>query len=183
MFDTQEYKWKQVEFPLNFQKPSFVSSSISMRPLSLTDRQYASTSSARSGFSLLPCPEGVVLHGGYVKRFEKGKRAKGVALDDTWLLRCVSSSLTLCMCRSTVIDLPCALPLQHGRHGHDQMEVGEASTRRLPSLHPVRMLDDALAGQGDGCLFRRRVRRRPGRGVARLGLLPGCVSSLLSLKS
>lgn len=24
VFDTQEYKWKQVEFPLNFQKPSFV---------------------------------------------------------------------------------------------------------------------------------------------------------------
>ncbi|KAL7412220.1 hypothetical protein BDY24DRAFT_352931, partial [Mrakia frigida] len=69
VFDTQEYKWKQVEFPLNFQKPS-----------------------ARSGFSLLPCPEGVVLHGGYVKRFEKGKRAKGVALDDTWLLRFVAES-------------------------------------------------------------------------------------------
>lgn len=42
--------------------------------------------SARSGFSLLPCPEGLILHGGYTKTYE-GKRVTGMALSDTWLLR------------------------------------------------------------------------------------------------
>ncbi|CED85351.1 glycoside hydrolase family 38 protein [Phaffia rhodozyma] len=64
VFDTQLYKWKQVEFPVTAQRPR-----------------------ARSGFSLLPAAEGVVLHGGYCKVFEKGKRTKGIALEDTWLLR------------------------------------------------------------------------------------------------
>lgn len=43
--------------------------------------------SSRSGFSLLACPEGVILHGGYCKRYVKGQRTQGVALEDTWLLR------------------------------------------------------------------------------------------------
>ncbi|CDR88631.1 uncharacterized protein SPSC_05235 [Sporisorium scitamineum] len=41
----------------------------------------------RSGFSFLPCPEGIVLHGGYCKKYVKGQRTQGVALEDTWLLK------------------------------------------------------------------------------------------------
>lgn len=41
--------------------------------------------SARSGHSFLPCPEGLILHGGYTKTYE-GKRVTGMALSDTWLL-------------------------------------------------------------------------------------------------
>lgn len=43
----------------------------------------------RSGFSFLPCPDGVILHGGYCKEYVKGKRPVGVMLDDTWLLKFV----------------------------------------------------------------------------------------------
>ncbi|KAG7097966.1 hypothetical protein E1B28_005276 [Marasmius oreades] len=87
IFDTQEYKWRQVEFRDNEPKPS-----------------------PRSGFSFLSTPEGIVLHGaiphfrlyynfiamadnfsvpvgGYCKEYVKGKRPVGVMLDDTWLLR------------------------------------------------------------------------------------------------
>ncbi|CAO1630985.1 unnamed protein product [Parajaminaea phylloscopi] len=64
MFDTTAYKW--FEIPQNNLK----------RP------------PARSGFSLLSTPEGVVLHGGYCKRYVKGQRTQGVALEDTWMLRC-----------------------------------------------------------------------------------------------
>ncbi|KAF9558179.1 galactose oxidase [Agrocybe pediades] len=62
-FDTQEYKWTLVEFKDTAPRPS-----------------------PRSGFSFLPCAEGVVLHGGYCKEYMKGKRPVGVMLDDTWLL-------------------------------------------------------------------------------------------------
>ncbi|OBZ65625.1 Kelch repeat-containing protein 3 [Grifola frondosa] len=64
LFDTQEYKWKQVEFKDNDRKPS-----------------------PRSGFSFLPTPEGILLHGGYCKEYVKGSRPVGVMLDDTWFLR------------------------------------------------------------------------------------------------
>ncbi|KAJ3560414.1 hypothetical protein NP233_g10854 [Leucocoprinus birnbaumii] len=64
VFDTQEYKWSQVEFRETDPKPS-----------------------ARSGFSFLPCPDGVILHGGYCKEYAKGKRPVGVMLEDTWLLK------------------------------------------------------------------------------------------------
>ncbi|TFK23379.1 galactose oxidase [Coprinopsis marcescibilis] len=64
IFDTQEYTWKQVEFKETELRPS-----------------------PRSGFSLLPCPEGVLLHGGYCKQYSKGKRPVGVMLEDTWLLK------------------------------------------------------------------------------------------------
>ncbi|KAG1871551.1 hypothetical protein F4604DRAFT_1681640 [Suillus subluteus] len=64
VFDTQEYKWRQIEFKDIDRKPS-----------------------ARSGFSFLSTPEGIVLHGGYCKEYSKGKRPIGVMLDDTWLLR------------------------------------------------------------------------------------------------
>lgn len=46
--------------------------------------------------SLLPCADGVVLSGGYAKMYEKGKKTKGVALEDTWMLRCVSPARVSC---------------------------------------------------------------------------------------
>ncbi|KAH6892783.1 hypothetical protein BKA70DRAFT_1324114 [Coprinopsis sp. MPI-PUGE-AT-0042] len=64
IFDTQEYVWKQVEFRETELKPS-----------------------PRSGFSFLPCAEGIILHGGYCKQYAKGKRPVGVMLEDTWLLK------------------------------------------------------------------------------------------------
>ncbi|KAN0063285.1 Kelch repeat-containing protein 3 [Thecaphora frezii] len=41
----------------------------------------------RSGFSFLACPDGIVLHGGYCKKYVKGQRTQGVALEDTWFLK------------------------------------------------------------------------------------------------
>lgn len=41
----------------------------------------------RSGFSFLSSPEGIVLHGGYCKKYVKGQRTQGVALEDTWFLK------------------------------------------------------------------------------------------------
>ncbi|KAG8216281.1 hypothetical protein J3R82DRAFT_6339 [Butyriboletus roseoflavus] len=64
IFDTQEYKWRQIEFKESQQKPS-----------------------PRSGFSFLPTPDGIVLHGGYCKEYSKGKRPVGIILDDTWFLK------------------------------------------------------------------------------------------------
>ncbi|KAG8762053.1 hypothetical protein FRC11_011438 [Ceratobasidium sp. 423] len=64
VFDTQLYTWKQIEFGPTGRRPS-----------------------ARSGFSFLPTTEGVILHGGYVKEYVKGKRVEGKALEDTWLLQ------------------------------------------------------------------------------------------------
>ncbi|KAH7912770.1 galactose oxidase [Hygrophoropsis aurantiaca] len=68
LFDTQEYKWRQIEFRETDRKPS-----------------------PRSGFSLLSTADGVILHGGYCKEYVKGKRPVGVMLDDTWFLRISSS--------------------------------------------------------------------------------------------
>ncbi|KAL7277101.1 hypothetical protein ACG7TL_008946 [Trametes sanguinea] len=64
IFDTQEYKWKQIEFKETDRRPS-----------------------PRSGFSFLSTPEGILLHGGYCKEYVKGSRPVGVMLDDTWFLR------------------------------------------------------------------------------------------------
>ncbi|CDO71059.1 hypothetical protein BN946_scf184844.g63 [Trametes cinnabarina] len=64
IFDTQEYKWKQIEFKETDRRPS-----------------------PRSGFSFLSTPEGILLHGGYCKEYIKGSRPVGVMLDDTWFLR------------------------------------------------------------------------------------------------
>ncbi|KAF8878772.1 hypothetical protein BD779DRAFT_1613006 [Infundibulicybe gibba] len=64
VFDTQEYKWRQIEFRDTDLKPS-----------------------PRSGFSFLPTPDGIVLHGGYCKEYVKGKRPVGVMLSDTWFLK------------------------------------------------------------------------------------------------
>lgn len=63
IFDTTEYKWYEMK------------QNDLRRPL------------ARSGFSFLTCPDGLILHGGYCKRYVKGQRTQGVALDDTWILK------------------------------------------------------------------------------------------------
>ena len=49
----------------------------------------------RSGFSFLPTPDGILLHGGYCKEHVKGSRPVGVMLDDTWFLRYVSAYLDI----------------------------------------------------------------------------------------
>ncbi|VDC06236.1 unnamed protein product [Peniophora sp. CBMAI 1063] len=64
VFDTQEYRWTQIEFRENENRPS-----------------------PRSGFSFLPTPDGIVLHGGYCLEYAKGKRPVGIMLEDTWFLR------------------------------------------------------------------------------------------------
>ncbi|KAH7046148.1 galactose oxidase [Linnemannia elongata] len=64
VFDTLEYKWTKVELPEQMIRPS-----------------------ARSGFSFIPCNEGVILYGGYCKEYTKGQRPKGVVHTDTWLLK------------------------------------------------------------------------------------------------
>lgn len=64
VFDTQSLRWQQVE----------LSALIDRRPCQ------------RSGFSFLPCADGIVLHGGYMKLYER-KKMTGVPLTDTWLLR------------------------------------------------------------------------------------------------
>ncbi|KAF9464136.1 hypothetical protein BDZ94DRAFT_1216912 [Collybia nuda] len=63
LFDTQEYKWRLVEFGATELRPS-----------------------PRSGFSFLSSPDGVLLHGGYCKEYAKGKRPIGIMLEDTWFL-------------------------------------------------------------------------------------------------
>ncbi|KAJ7273698.1 hypothetical protein B0H12DRAFT_1319722 [Mycena haematopus] len=64
LFDLQEYKWRQIEYRETDLRPS-----------------------PRSGFSFLPTPDGIVLHGGYCKEYAKGKRPMGVMLEDTWFLK------------------------------------------------------------------------------------------------
>lgn len=64
LFDLSEYKWIKVEIPDTAHKPP-----------------------ARSGFSFLSTADGVVLYGGYSKKYSKGERAKGVFHTDCWLLK------------------------------------------------------------------------------------------------
>lgn len=63
VFDTLEYKWHEIK-QNDLRRPG-----------------------ARSGFSFLATPEGVVLYGGYCKKYIKGQRTQGVALDDAWMLQ------------------------------------------------------------------------------------------------
>lgn len=81
----------------------------------------------RSGFSFLPTPEGIILHGGYVKEYVKGKRVEGKALDDTWFLQYVQPLSTS---EALFISL------------NGQNERGESSTTKMggkpPPLHVKR---------------------------------------------
>jgi len=61
-FDLTEYKWLEIK-QNELRKPA-----------------------ARSAFSFLSTPEGVILHGGFCKRYVKGQRTQGMALEDTWML-------------------------------------------------------------------------------------------------
>ncbi|KAF8528710.1 hypothetical protein JB92DRAFT_2696907 [Gautieria morchelliformis] len=72
LFDTQEYTWRQVEFRDTDRKPS-----------------------PRSGFSFLPVPDEPFLSGGYCKEYVKGKRAIGIALQDTWFLKHVPFTMQM----------------------------------------------------------------------------------------
>lgn len=63
VFDTLEYKWHEIK-QNELRRPG-----------------------PRSGFSFLSTPEGIVLYGGYCKKFIKGQRTQGVALEDAWLLQ------------------------------------------------------------------------------------------------
>ncbi|KAF9366119.1 hypothetical protein BGX34_006120 [Mortierella sp. NVP85] len=64
VFDTLEYKWTKVELPDQMIRPA-----------------------ARSGFSFIPCNDGIILYGGYCKEYTKGQRPKGIVHTDTWLLK------------------------------------------------------------------------------------------------
>ena len=58
LFDTQEYKWHQIEFGVNDRKPSYV------QTVPVVAFAYlVNIWRPRSGFSFLPVPEGVILHG------------------------------------------------------------------------------------------------------------------------
>ncbi|KAF8522643.1 hypothetical protein BU17DRAFT_44591 [Hysterangium stoloniferum] len=91
LFDTQEYTWQQVELRDTDRKPSQV---------------------PRSGFSFLPTADGIVLHvGGYCKEYIKGKRAVGIALQDTWFLKYVHfhSAQLLPHIRALTLLFPCRM--------------------------------------------------------------------------
>lgn len=63
-FDIRDYKWHQLNFP-----------------------QFLSIPDARSGHSLLPCPEGAVLWGGYSKvKATKNGQQVGKVHQDAWML-------------------------------------------------------------------------------------------------
>ena len=68
IFDIQNGKWNKIEIA-DICKPS-----------------------ARSGFVFIPYEGGIVLHGGYYKKYSKKDKAQGLVLNDTWLLR-MSSQL------------------------------------------------------------------------------------------
>ena len=106
VFDTQEYKWKQIEFRENERKPSCVRYSSIKLFLDLIQRLDLVVDSPSllrrmvSFFmvSMRVCsiaPIVLPLHvGGYCKEYVKGSRPVGVMLEDTWFLRCVVSILT-----------------------------------------------------------------------------------------
>ncbi|EMG46134.1 KEL3 Kelch repeat-containing protein 3 [Candida maltosa Xu316] len=64
LFDINEFKWQQVEFPANHPVPD-----------------------ARSGHSLLPCADGAVVYGGYTKVKARKGLQKGKVLSDCWILK------------------------------------------------------------------------------------------------
>ncbi|KDR71068.1 hypothetical protein GALMADRAFT_144144 [Galerina marginata CBS 339.88] len=131
VFDTQEYKWTQVEFRETESKPS-----------------------PRSGFSFLPCADGIVLHGGYCKEYLKGKRPVGVMLEDTWLLK---------------ITLPSEAP---------------PPTPTTPSSKsvPVASKSKASSSKTGSTLFKWEKRKRPSDAYAPC-LRSGCTMALWAAKS
>lgn len=103
IFDTQQYKWQQVDLKEADRKPSRVAItrflSICILITRLIDLEVASLSyqprtvffymvNYRSIFSYLQKSHYIFL-GGYCKEYAKGKRPIGIMLEDTWFLRCV----------------------------------------------------------------------------------------------
>ncbi|KAF8815218.1 hypothetical protein BYT27DRAFT_7080582, partial [Phlegmacium glaucopus] len=127
LFDTQEYKWNQVEFREMDAKPS-----------------------PRSGFSFLPCADGIILHGGYCKEYAKRKRPVGVMLDDTWLLKYASSPFHLNALPKTTSKAP-------NKQSQTQLMIKwerrkRASDAYAPSLRSGCTMT-LRAGKGMGILF------------------------------
>ena len=80
VFDLQSYKWTEIQQKDVERRPR------SVYGLKMYQILMRHVCRARSGFSFVSCAEGAILHGGFCKEYE-GKRVKGRALDDTWLLR------------------------------------------------------------------------------------------------
>ncbi|KAF8056543.1 galactose oxidase [Lyophyllum atratum] len=111
VFDTQEYKWRQIEMRETDPRPS-----------------------PRSGFSFLASPDGILLHGGYCKEYAKGKRPVGVMLEDTWFLNMslttpVSSASTPAAASAASHSRPKAAP------SSDTLKV-KWERRKRPSYAP-----------------------------------------------
>ncbi|KAF8170947.1 hypothetical protein BJ912DRAFT_1025273 [Pholiota molesta] len=92
-FDTQEYTWTQVEFKATENRPR----KYTLGYIRQFDQLAGIFCSPRSGFSFLPCADGIILHG-----IHEGKRPVGVMLEDTWLLKHPNRALP-----------PRPLPLNH----------------------------------------------------------------------
>src|ERR1700689_5011017 len=60
VFDTLDYKWRQIEFKDVDRKPSYV---IHFSPSQCKYDLWFMRQRARSGFSFLPTPDGIILHG------------------------------------------------------------------------------------------------------------------------
>lgn len=116
VFDTQEYKWRQIEFKDMDRKPS-----------------------ARSGFSFLSTPEGIVLHGGYCKEYIKGKRPIGVMLDDTWFLR-MSLETSQSPSSSTVSSDPLSLKWERRKKPSFAPHIRSGCTMALWSVKSMGVL-------------------------------------------
>ncbi|PCH35134.1 galactose oxidase [Wolfiporia cocos MD-104 SS10] len=84
LFDTQEYKWRQVEMKDAERKPSWYTSP------RLVD-QCNAVFALRTPPMWTACLTTKSCAGGYCKEYKKGSRPVGVMLDDTWFLRYVAS--------------------------------------------------------------------------------------------
>ncbi|KAF5315232.1 hypothetical protein D9619_006973 [Psilocybe cf. subviscida] len=138
VFDTQEYHWTQVEFKETDARPS-----------------------PRSGFSLLPCADGIILHGGYCKEYAKGKRPVGVMLEDTWLLNGISR-ITL------PSDAPPATPTKPST---------KANQASAPTTSGKSGKSKGVAPKAPSAIFKWEKRKRPSDAYAP-SLRSGCTMTL-----
>jgi hypothetical protein len=187
VWDTLNYKWYQIEHSAVDRKPGSVIRSLPLwqpvvragplPPSSLLpphpplrwarayvvarDRSLTRSSlySARSGHSFLPCPEGLILHGGYTKTYE-GKRVTGMALSDTWLLRLPPPN------EAGEIDFRASRwekrkasihPIHALARAGLLTRIAGCAERWVRAFAAIGLHDGAVAGQGDGCPVRRSV--------------------------
>jgi hypothetical protein len=101
VFDTQEYKWQQVEFKENERRPGWVwitfysASHLHVSQSSLWFLVSAGARGRHPAWSVSIPSSGNMLmksKGGYCKEYAKGKRPQGIALDDTWFLKWATST-------------------------------------------------------------------------------------------